>query len=128
MIAEPSFWLIALFVLVAAIARFAPTSTIGEGRVSLICSGLLLFGSVAVLFYQRYRSALTERRTGDLELEHGRLKRSFKALQSKLTSVQTHLDQAVSDCEELRSVSQEQDRKIRALAERTSPGAGTGQG
>jgi hypothetical protein len=109
---------VALFVSAAVVAWFLPFSKMGENRAYLINASLVVVGSTVILLYQRRMSATSERRANDARREHMQLRSSFASLEEKFQAVQTNLDLAIADCEELRSLNEKQSLEIAGLAGR----------
>jgi hypothetical protein len=107
-----TFWLIGLFLAAATLTWYLPSWKVRGDWVDFITGTLILVGSTAILIYQRRMSAILERRARDAELDHEQLRRLFKVLKAKLEVVQSHLDLAIADCDDLRALNAEQARRI----------------
>jgi hypothetical protein len=122
---NPPAWLAMLFLVAASLAWYLPALGIAPSTVSLLDGALIVGGSIAILIYQSAMASRLERRLNAEELDLANLRRLFKVVQSKLTLVQTKLDLAIADCEELRAQNALQSRMIADLArpgeESTSP-------
>jgi hypothetical protein len=113
---NPPAWLAAFFLIAAGLAWFLPALGIPLSTVTLIDGVLIVGGSLAILLYQSATASVLERRLKAEEVDLANLRRLYKALESKLTLVQTKLDLAIADCEELRDLNALQSRMIADLS------------
>jgi hypothetical protein len=122
--ANPPNWLAGLFVGAAVLAWYLPVLRVSPHIATLTIAVLIVGGSIGILLYQSWAAAALERRLKAEEVDLADLRKLFKALQAKLTVVQSNLDLAISDCEELRGLNAQHSRVI---AEFVAPGGGAPQ-
>jgi len=107
---RPGFWLVWLLLMTAAICWVLWALKVVEWAIPLISVTVVLAGSVAIMEHQLYLGATAEQRTKDLETKLAHLQRLLNAMQTKLRDVQSKLDLAVADREDLRKLIEENTR------------------
>jgi len=107
---DPAFWLVGLLLITAAICWVLSALKAGGWAVQLISATVILAGSIAIMHYQHYLKATAEQRAADLETKHAHLEKLFSSMQTKLRGVQSELDSAIADREDLRKLIEEKMR------------------
>jgi len=107
---EPAFWLVWLLLMTAAICWVLSALKVVEWAIPLISVPVILAGSITIIHYQLYLGATAEQRATDLERKFAHLQRLLSAMQTKLRSVQSELDLAIADREDLRKLIEEKTR------------------
>ena len=91
-----------------------------EWAIPLISVTVILAGSVAIMEHQLYLGATAEQRAKDLETKLAHLQRLLNAMQTKLRDVQSKLDLAIADREDLRKLIEEKTETLRAFSGSTN--------
>ena len=107
---EPAFWLVWLLLMTAAICWVLSALKVVEWAIPLISVPVILAGSITIIHYQLYLGATDEQRTKDLETKLAHLQRLLNAMETKLRGVQSELDLAIADREDLRKLIEEKTR------------------
>ncbi len=107
---EPNFWLVGLLLMTAAICWVLSALKVVEWAIPLISVPVILAGSITIIHYQLYLGATAEQRAKDLETKLAHLQRLLNAMQTKLRGVQSELDLAIADREDLRKLIEEKIR------------------
>ncbi len=107
---KPAFWLVWLLLMTAAICWVLSALKLVEWAIPLISVTVVLAGSITIMQYQLYLGATSERRVTDLETKLAHLQRLLNAMQTKLRGVQSELDLAIADREDLRKLIEEKTR------------------
>ena len=107
---EPAFWLVGLLLMTAAICWVLSALKVVEWAIPLISVPVILAGSITIIHYQLYLGATSEQRATDLETKLAHLQRLLNAMQTKLRGVQSELDLAIADREDLRKLIEEKTR------------------
>lgn len=107
---EPAFWLVWLLLMTAAICWVLSALKVVEWAIPLISVPVILAGSITIIHYQLYLGATAEQRAKDLETKLAHLQRLLNAMQTKLRGVQSELDLAIADREDLRKLIEEKTR------------------
>ena len=107
---KPGFWLVWLLLMTAAICWVLSALKVVEWAIPLISVTVVLAGSVAIMEHQLYLGATAEQRAKDLERKFAHLQRLLNAMQTKLRGVQSELDLAIADREDLRKLIEEKTR------------------
>lgn len=107
---RPGFWLVWLLLMTAAICWVLWALKVVEWAIPLISVTVVLAGSVAIMEHQLYLGATAEQRAKDLETKLAHLQRLLNAMQTKLRGVQSELDLAIADREDLRKLIEEKTR------------------
>ena len=107
---KPAFWLMWLLLMTAAICWVLSALKVVEWAIPLISVTVVLAGSVAIMEHQLYLGATAEQRAKDLETKLAHLQRLLNAMQTKLRGVQSELDLAIADREDLRKLIEEKTR------------------
>lgn len=107
---EPNFWLVGLLLMTAAVCWVLSARKVAEWAIPLISVPVILAGSITIIHYQLYLGATSERRVTDLETKLAHLQRLLSAMQTKLRGVQSELDLAIADREDLRKLIEEKTR------------------
>jgi len=107
---EPAFWLVWLLLMTAAICWVLSALKVVEWAIPLISVTVILAGSIAIMNHQLYLGATAEQRATDLETKLADLERLLNAMQTKLRDVQSKLDLAIADREDLRKLIEEKTR------------------
>ena len=107
---QPGFWLVWLLLMTAAICWVLWALKVVEWAIPLISVTVVLAGSVAIMEHQLYLGATAEQRAKDLETKLAHLQRLLNAMQTKLRDVQSKLDLAIADREDLRKLIEEKTR------------------
>jgi len=107
---EPAFWLVWLLLMTAAICWVLSALKVVEWAIPLISVPVILAGSITIIHYQLYLGETDEQRTKDLETKLADLERLLNAMQTKLRDVQSKLDLAIADREDLRKLIEEKIR------------------
>ena len=107
---KPAFWVVWLLLMTAAICWVLSALKLVEWAIPLISVTVILAGSITIIHYQLYLGATAERRVTDLETKLAHLQRLLSAMQTKLRGVQSELDLAIADREDLRKLIEEKTR------------------
>jgi len=107
---KPAFWVVWLLLMTAAICWVLWALKVVEWAIPLISVTVVLAGSVAIMEHQLYLGATAEQRAKDLETKLAHLQRLLNAMQTKLRGVQSELDLAIADREDLRKLIEEKTR------------------
>ena len=107
---KPAFWVVWLLLMTAAICWVLSTLKVVEWAIPLISVTVVPAGSITIMQYQLYLGATAERRVTDLETKLAHLQRLLSAMQTKLRGVQSELDLAIADREDLRKLIEEKTR------------------
>ena len=107
---EPNFWLVGLLLMTAAVCWVLSALKVVEWAIPLISVPVILAGSITIIHYQLYLGATSEQRVTDLETKLTHLQRLLNAMQTKLRGVQSELDLAIADREDLRKLIEEKTR------------------
>jgi hypothetical protein len=99
-----------LLLMTAAICWVLSALKVVEWAIPLISGTVVLAGSIAIMNHQLYLGATAEQRATDLETKHAHLERLLSAMQTKLRGVQSGLDLAIADREDLRKLIEEKMR------------------
>jgi hypothetical protein len=94
----------------AAICWLLSALKVVEWAIPLISVTVILAGSIAIMNHQLYLGATAEQRTKDLETKLAHLQRLLNAMETKLRGVQSELDLAIADREDLRKLIEEKTR------------------
>jgi len=108
---EPAFWLVWLLLMTAVICWVLSALKVVEWAIPLITVPVILAGSITIIHYQLYLGATAEQRATDLETKLAHLQRLLSAMQTKLRGVQSELDLAIADREDLRKLIEEKTRE-----------------
>ncbi len=107
---KPAFWVVWLLLMTAAICWVLWALKVVEWAIPLISVTVVLAGSVAIMEHQLYLGATAEQRAKDLETKLAHLQRLLNAMETKLRGVQSELDLAIADREDLRKLIEEKTR------------------
>ena len=107
---KPAFWVVCLLSMTAAICWVLSALKVGEWAIPLISVTVVLAGSITIMQYQLYLGATDEQRTKDLAMKLAHLQRLLNAMETKLRDVQSKLDLAIADREDLRKLIEEKTR------------------
>ena len=107
---KPAFWVVWLLLMTAAICWVLWALKVIEWAIPLISVTVVLAGSITIMQYQLYLGATAEQRAKDLETKLAHLQRLLNAMQTKLRGVQSELDLAIADREDLRKLIEEKTR------------------
>ena len=102
--------LVWLMLMTAVICWVLSALKVVQWAIPLISVPIILAGSIAIIHYQLYLGATAERRTRDREAKLAHLERLLNAMQTKLRGVQSELDLAIADREDLRQLIEEKTR------------------
>jgi hypothetical protein len=121
---DPTCWLIALFVISVGLKQLLILLKVGGGFTASLDWIMMIMGATAILVYGRRRSAELEREAKDAVTECARLGKLLAAVQAKLVLVQSNLNLAIADCDDLRALNGEQARKLACINQARDAGSG----
>jgi hypothetical protein len=124
---DPTCWLIALFMTSVGLKQLLISMKVGGGITASLDWIIMIMGATAILVYGRKRSAVLEKEANDAVTECRRLGKLLGAMQAKLAVVQSNLNLAIADCDDLRELNEVQARKMTGMVQQNESNRGASE-
>lgn len=102
----------------AAICWVLSALKVVSWAIPIISTTIILAGSIVIIHYQLYLGVTAELRAIDMDTKHAQLERLIGALQTKLRGVQSELDLAIADREDLRKLFEDELRDSTEISQK----------